>query len=182
MCALETFTIHLPRFLQFFCCMHNDYFLHNARSLIIAQESPFSIFGDCIGVSSSCPILLTPLEHTWQQMGGHICIIRNIWSLFIQYCPPQSSLLIDCCCNIAVYCCFPPGAGGVDPPKFIVAAVPLHGWGLSVCENYPCRYPRHPTRLSLSVDCRVVSFASLSDHEGMRYIQIAFSTQHRWEV
>ena len=153
------------------------------HDLLSLRRSPlFPFLGVCIGVSSSCPVLLTPLEHTGQQMGGHMCIIRYIWSLPIQYCLTRSSLSVDCCCNIAVYCCVPPGAGGVNPPKFIVAAVPLHGWGLLVCENYPCRYPCPPTRLFPSVDCRVGRFASLSDREGMRYIQIAFSTQHRLEV
>ena len=66
-------------------------------------------------------------------------------------------------CNIAVYCCVPPGTRGVDLPEFIVPDVPLHGWGLSVCKNYPCRYPCRPMRLFPSVDCCVVRFASLSD-------------------
>ena len=70
--------------------------------------------------------------------------------------PTRSSPSVYCCFNIALYCWVPPGAGGVDQPKFLVEAVPLHELGLTGCENYPCLYPPRPTRLFPSVDCRVV--------------------------
>jgi hypothetical protein len=148
--------MHLPRFLQFFfaCTMHIFCIMHDFLS---SRRSPlFPIFGVCMGVSSSCPALLTPLEHPRQQMGWYMCIINHMWFLSIQHCPTRSSILVDCCFNIAVHCCIPPGAGGVDQPKFLVEAVPLHKLGLMGCENYPCPYPPRPTRLLPSVDCCVV--------------------------
>lgn len=89
-------------------------------------------------------------------MGTQICIIANMISLPIQYCPTRYSPSVDCCLNIAVYCCVPPGAGGVDPPKFIVTAVSLHGLGLMGCDNYPCLHPHRPMHLFPSLGCHVV--------------------------
>ena len=45
-----------------FFCMHNAYFLHNARFLIIAQESPFSNFWCLHGSVKLMPCTLNSIR------------------------------------------------------------------------------------------------------------------------